>query len=162
MARRLPKLLSRPAVPPLPGLSPADRADLVRRHVAEWYGRHTVATYLPYLVAFVFSYRVGPALVRAVPPWGWAAGLLGGIWLGQYVLSARMIGPRVLAELRERGLCAGCGYDLTGNASGVCPECGAVAESGAIVEGEALADGEASAARATPEPGETPSGADRS
>lgn len=24
-----------------------------------------------------------------------------------------------------RGVCAGCGYDLTGNVSGVCPECGA-------------------------------------
>ena len=31
-------------------------------------------------------------------------------------------------ELRQdreaMGLCAGCGYDLTGNVSGVCPECG--------------------------------------
>ena len=31
-------------------------------------------------------------------------------------------------ELRRRrramGLCVGCGYDLTGNVSGVCPECG--------------------------------------
>lgn len=26
---------------------------------------------------------------------------------------------------RDRGLCPGCGYDLTGNASGICPECGA-------------------------------------
>lgn len=26
--------------------------------------------------------------------------------------------------LRERGLCLDCGYDLTGNVSGVCPECG--------------------------------------
>ncbi len=25
---------------------------------------------------------------------------------------------------RKRGLCGGCGYDLTGNESGVCPECG--------------------------------------
>ena len=26
--------------------------------------------------------------------------------------------------LRQRGLCMECGYDLTANASGVCPECG--------------------------------------
>jgi hypothetical protein len=26
--------------------------------------------------------------------------------------------------LRRRGLCVECGYDLTANASGVCPECG--------------------------------------
>ena len=25
---------------------------------------------------------------------------------------------------RRLGLCYGCGYDLTGNVSGVCPECG--------------------------------------
>ena len=25
---------------------------------------------------------------------------------------------------RANGLCLGCGYDLTGNVSGVCPECG--------------------------------------
>ena len=29
------------------------------------------------------------------------------------------------ASRRRRGLCEGCGYDLTGNKSGVCPECGA-------------------------------------
>lgn len=28
---------------------------------------------------------------------------------------------------REQGLCAECGYDLTGNDSGVCPECGKTA-----------------------------------
>jgi hypothetical protein len=27
-------------------------------------------------------------------------------------------------EFRRRGLCVSCGYDLTGNVSGVCPECG--------------------------------------
>jgi|tagenome__1003787_1003787.scaffolds.fasta_scaffold17314810_2 hypothetical protein len=30
-------------------------------------------------------------------------------------------------ELREQGRCASCGYDLTGNVSGRCPECGAIA-----------------------------------
>jgi hypothetical protein len=27
-------------------------------------------------------------------------------------------------ERRAKGLCLGCGYDLWGNVSGVCPECG--------------------------------------
>ena len=27
-------------------------------------------------------------------------------------------------DRRERGLCAKCSYDLTGNVSGICPECG--------------------------------------
>ncbi len=31
---------------------------------------------------------------------------------------------RVLAD-NDIACCVGCGYDLTGNASGVCPECGA-------------------------------------
>jgi rRNA maturation endonuclease Nob1 len=28
-------------------------------------------------------------------------------------------------RLTEMGRCAGCGYNLTGNTTGVCPECGA-------------------------------------
>jgi Flp pilus assembly protein TadB len=28
------------------------------------------------------------------------------------------------ARRAEKGLCVRCGYDLTGNVSGVCPECG--------------------------------------
>ena len=28
-------------------------------------------------------------------------------------------------ECKAKGLCVTCGYDLTGNVSGVCPECGA-------------------------------------
>ena len=36
-----------------------------------------------------------------------------------------IIRPHQLYEKRlYGGLCVGCGYDLTGNASGVCPECG--------------------------------------
>ena len=27
-------------------------------------------------------------------------------------------------ERKAKGLCVACGYDLTGNVSGVCPECG--------------------------------------
>ena len=30
----------------------------------------------------------------------------------------------VRRERRRQGLCAACGYDLTANVSGVCPECG--------------------------------------
>ena len=40
--------------------------------------------------------------------------------------AARYAAWRVqLPDVRwARGLCVGCGYDLTGNVSGVCPECG--------------------------------------
>jgi hypothetical protein len=30
----------------------------------------------------------------------------------------------VIRKRRAQGLCIHCGYDLTGNISGVCPECG--------------------------------------
>lgn len=33
-------------------------------------------------------------------------------------------GPLLRRRRRVRGLCVKCGYDLTGNESGVCPECG--------------------------------------
>lgn len=43
------------------------------------------------------------------------------IWLVR-----RRIARNLRLELTRRGLptCLGCGYDLTGNVSGVCPECG--------------------------------------
>ena len=41
-------------------------------------------------------------------------------WLSLFV--ARRL---LLPKRRERlGLCPSCGYDLTGNVSGTCPECG--------------------------------------
>jgi hypothetical protein len=47
-----------------------------------------------------------------------AAGAAGLWWLWRGVARERQ-------QLRARqGLCSLCGYDLTGNVSGVCPECG--------------------------------------
>jgi 7-keto-8-aminopelargonate synthetase-like enzyme len=48
---------------------------------------------------------------------GWAFGAIGG-----YVLAKRI--NRRRAEREARGFCRRCGYDLTGNVSGRCPECG--------------------------------------
>lgn len=62
--------------------------------------------------------------------------------------------------MRRRGLCRRCGYDLTGNRSGVCPECGTavrVAESGEIEPPEAK-PAEAPPQPAAP-PAATPTGA---
>ncbi len=52
---------------------------------------------------------------------GWLPGLAGG-----YIVAKRVErGQRSLWNNRaEQGLCTMCGYDLTGNESGRCPECG--------------------------------------
>lgn len=41
-----------------------------------------------------------------------------------YPTIALIRGPLRRRRRRKRGLCLSCGYDLTGNKSGVCPECG--------------------------------------
>ena len=41
-----------------------------------------------------------------------------------YPTLAFIRGPLRRHRRRKRGLCVRCGYDLTGNVSGVCPECG--------------------------------------
>ena len=38
-----------------------------------------------------------------------------------------LLGPYRRYRRRKKGLCLTCGYDLTGNESGVCPECGSKA-----------------------------------
>lgn len=50
----------------------------------------------------------------------WAPFLL----LGAYPTVAFIRGPLRLWRRRNTGHCLRCGYDLTGNVSGVCPECG--------------------------------------
>lgn len=58
-----------------------------------------------------------PSLVRLglmVCAATWVA-TLAGTWIGRL---------RTLAEEEPPGVCGGCGYDLTGNVSGRCPECG--------------------------------------
>ena len=44
--------------------------------------------------------------------------------LSWYPFLAFIRGPLRRHRRRRRGECIGCGYDMTGNVSGVCPECG--------------------------------------
>jgi len=46
-----------------------------------------------------------------------------GRWIVYYLLTTYV----ALARLASRGICRVCGYNLTGNVSAVCPECGAPA-----------------------------------
>ena len=50
--------------------------------------------------------------------------LLPVLLFGSYPLLAFLRGPLRRYRRRRNGLCLKCGYDLTGNVSGVCPECG--------------------------------------
>ena len=62
----------------------------------------------------------GPGLTVAMPFWLLCVFL--GSYPGWYVLVQRI---REREQWRwRRGLCGACAYDLTGNESGVCPECG--------------------------------------
>jgi len=47
-----------------------------------------------------------------------------GILFGIYPTFAFLRGPVRRRRRRRQGLCMNCAYDLTGNISGVCPECG--------------------------------------
>jgi hypothetical protein len=51
------------------------------------------------------------------------------LWSWRYRWWARRMGrfSALQDERRSRGLCPSCGYDLTGNVSGTCPECGSSA-----------------------------------
>lgn len=48
--------------------------------------------------------------------------------LGAYPVTAHFSGPFRCYRRRRDGLCVTCAYNLTGNTSGVCPECGTTIE----------------------------------
>jgi len=83
------------------------------------------------LLAFYGRYLLAGGTSAGLRAFVVIAAAMGLAWLAWVVLEM----PRVVARERtiERGrrraagLCEQCAYDLTGNASGVCPECGAPA-----------------------------------
>ena len=83
---------------------------------------------LPVLFVGIATFLVPAALVPFLPePWPLVFGAVGlavTVWMawegGRPVELAR--------RRRERGQCVPCGYDLSWNATGICPECGAAVE----------------------------------
>ena len=68
---------------------------------------------------FWISFSVGPSVEGTTRFPLWAPFLV----FAAYPTIAFVRGPLRRYRLRRRGLCVKCGYDLTGNVSGVCPEC---------------------------------------
>jgi hypothetical protein len=69
---------------------------------------HATFSYRPNLPGLVYSCLIVPDWTLAL-----AALILPGMWL-----ATRRAGAP------STGLCSSCGYNLTGNTSGICPECG--------------------------------------
>ena len=72
---------------------------------------------------------VDPSNERYYQHWGVTVSsevpLTMGVVFGVYPTFALLRGPVRRRRRRRHGLCTNCGYNLTGNVSGVCPECGA-------------------------------------
>ena len=74
-------------------------------------------------ISAVFVFGAASVLLRA------GIGLIPAVFipLGMAGLAGHpleLLRRNVQRDQRLRGLCVSCGYDLTGNAGGVCPECG--------------------------------------
>jgi len=83
---------------------------------------HPTNYYSPVVQARVVSEAYG---IVGIPLWLVVAGS-GGLWAAQLLVWVKRHGRK------KPGCCRACGYDLRGNVSGVCPECGGeVKESGA-------------------------------
>jgi hypothetical protein len=66
---------------------------------------------------------------QSAPLWVYCLGLLLPFALGLILAAFLYWQCRVWRRLGRAGVCRTCGYDLTGNVSGVCPECGTPRES---------------------------------
>ncbi|MDB5296330.1 MAG: hypothetical protein JWO31_2313 [Phycisphaerales bacterium] len=122
-------LMTRPVLPSLPCLPPAERNDLVLSLVRAADKGHPIRR-LWMIVAGATALTLTPHLTGTSlgdghngPRSATSFVLLMAIrWIDYLVLAAR-VRPTLLAELRARGLCEGCGYDLRATPQR-CPECG--------------------------------------
>jgi hypothetical protein len=131
-----------PLPPPLPRGLPTSTTPIVRKYpsggMSIMYPRTKPTTTIQFLRAeyssnereFAHFPSVSNISSRYVPYAGTRQLRIPLIWL--FILFAVFPGVRLSGMIRTRrrrrleGHCRTCGYDLTGNASGVCPECGDV------------------------------------
>ena len=89
---------------------------IYRLHVPPWGPGYTQYNWRPFLEALLSG---GGCLHRLRMPL-WVPFLI----FAPYPTLAFFRGPVRRYRRRKRGLCVNCGYNLTGNISGICPECG--------------------------------------
>jgi len=58
----------------------------------------------------------------------WAVPTLLALGIGLFKMTIVVDRSNTQSRRRKSGKCVSCGYDLTGNVSGVCPECGTAVE----------------------------------
>lgn len=121
-----------PSIPELQGFPPGQRQaiwDAAEREVWSFPIRLLVSV-VSVPIFFWLIFYMAPKVISPLIPGGHrrlttmtVALLLGGGYaLLELFLIRRRIHGRILLKLPHA--CPGCGYDLTANASGVCPECG--------------------------------------
>ena len=120
------------SLPELAGLPDAERRQVWERAGRRAFRRPVVwlAVLGQAAVVLVGSLAVAPMIRSGVPIWvsALAASAIGaGATLALVQVALHAARQYLFRELLGR--CRGCGYDLTGNASGVCPECGTAATS---------------------------------
>ena len=126
-------------LPELAGLPDAEKLRLCRRC-------HLRALRRPVVwVAVAGAMTAAFAAARLAAPWmpdpadgpgafllGLLVGLPGGLVVATVLIQVILQAMRPCLRRERPGRCRRCGYDLTGNASGTCPECGTPAGEGAI------------------------------
>jgi len=109
--------------PELAPFSRDQRIQLVMRCKPKLYRRHRLLQIFSMLLSFSFFLFAcfGPNYLRARVSWMCIMGLGGAILL-THQLELHQLHNLIKTVLP--GHCGGCGYDLSGNTSGACPECG--------------------------------------
>ena len=121
---------------------PSDLSDPEAPGVAVEFNRYRLKTVLVWRIEGTLSYKVWRHSALGVTYFGAESSdanrpgssvrvrrLTLPFWLPAVLLFAYPIvayyrGPRRRQRWRDKGLCLHCAYDLTGNVSGICPECG--------------------------------------
>lgn len=94
------------------------------------YWRSALAGAAHGVLALWPAQMLGPWLALAIGPEAsevWLPGIFASWWVGSTWLLTGTLARRVRSLRPDAGLCPACGYNLTGNASGTCPECGSPA-----------------------------------